>query len=214
MSLNMIEAGTKIVLEINGMPDRLHSFFVGYINKRCVIVMLPMVPEVNRNLLLEHVYTGNRVTVRFIRSGSVFGFQSAITYFSFTPYPLLFLEHPTSIERHNLRKDRRVSCLFPVIATCKEKEHHGVLSNISQSGGRAFFPGNGSREIKLEIDDQLHLKCPILFESRDVAVLATIKRVSTDKEKVELGLKFSKVAEEIDRRINTFIEQTILFAEE
>lgn len=214
MGLSMIEAGTKIVMEINGVPDRLHSFFVGYINKRCVIVMLPMVPEVNRNLLLEHIYTGNRVTVRFIRSGSVLGFQSAITYFFFTPYPLLFLEHPASIESHNLRKDRRVSCLFPVIATWQEKEYHGVLSNISQSGGRAFFSDNGSREIKLGIDDQLHLKCPILFESRDVAILVTIKRVTTDKEKVELGLKFSQVSEEIDRRINTFIEQTILFAEE
>ncbi len=211
--MSMIEAGTKVVMEITGLPDRLHSFFVGYINKRCVIVMMPMVPEVNRNLLLEHVYKGNRVTVRFIRSGAVFGFQSAITYFSFTPYPLLFLEYPSSIESHNLRKDRRVSCLFPVIATLNEKEYHGVLSNISQSGGRAFFPDNGFRGIKLGIDDQLQLTCPILFESRDAAILATIKRVNTDKEKVELGLKFSKVPEDIDRRINTFIEQTILFAE-
>lgn len=137
--MSMIEAGTKIVMDINGIPDRLHSYFVGYINKRCVIVMMPMVPEVNRAVLLEHVYKGNQVTVRFIQSGAVFGFQSVISHFAFTPYPLLFLNYPESIENHNLRKDRRVSCLFPVIAMHHESEYQGVLSNISKSGGRAFF---------------------------------------------------------------------------
>lgn len=68
------------------------------------------------------------------------------------------------------------------------------------------------REVKLLIDENMRLKCPILFESHDAAVGATIKRVNTDREKVELGLKFTEVPADIDRRINTFIEQTVLFA--
>lgn len=51
----------------------------------------------------------------------------------------------------------------------------------------------------------------IVFEGRDIAVPSVIKRIS--KEKVELGLKFSRVPVEVERCITTYIEQTILFVE-
>jgi c-di-GMP-binding flagellar brake protein YcgR len=211
--MSKIEVGTKIVLEITGMSERLHSFFVGYISKRCVITMMPMVP-VNRPLLLEHVYKGNTVTVRYIQSGAVFGFQSSILHFSFTPFPLIFLDYPEHIESHNLRKDRRVSCLFPALAVIQGQEFQGVLSNISQSGGRAFFPDNGLQNLQINIDDSVTLKCPILFQGPDIAVSSIIKRISKEKERVELGLKFVDIPKEVNDHIAAYIEQTILFVEE
>lgn len=212
--MGKIEAGTKIVVEISGIEDRLHSFFVGHINKRCVIVMMPMVPEMNRPLLLKHVYKGNMVTVRFIQSGAVFGFQSPILHFSFTPFPLVFLEFPDDIESHNLRKDRRVSCLFPVIAVFNGQEFHGVLSNISQSGGRVYFQNKAIQSQELSIDDPVKLLCPILFQGKDAGLSCMIKRINKDKERLELGLKFSDVPKDIQQHLATYIEQTILFVEE
>lgn len=211
--MSKIEVGTKILMQIAGMKDRLHSFFVGYIKKRCVIVMMPMVPEMNRSLLLEYVYKGNNVTVRFIQSGAVFGFESAILHFSFSPIPLIFLEYPESIESHNLRKDFRVSCLFPVSATFKGQELKGVLANISQSGGQVFFQNITHEGLEMDIDDSLHFKSPSLFLGQDVIVPSIIKRIHKDFNKLELGLKFTGLSAEAAAHIDDYIQQTLLFAE-
>lgn len=199
------------MMELAGMKGRLQSFFVGYITKRCIITMFPIVPEMNRSLLLEHLYKGNTMTVRYIHSGTVLGFTAPIMHVSFTPLPLLFLEYPERIESFNLRKDGRVSCLFPASVARDAVEYSGALSDISKSGCSITLPAEENRAVSVEIDDHLTLRCPLLFAAEQAEIVCMVKRINKNSAKVELGLKFIEAPDELLARIANYIEQTIVF---
>lgn len=208
--MNKIVVGNKVMMELAGIKDKLQSFFVGYINKRYVIISFPLVPEVNRPLLLEHLYKGNTMTVRYIHSGTVLGFSTEILHVAFTPYPLLFLKYPERIESFNLRKDDRVDCLFPAMLVLRGVSLPGALSDISRSGCNIVLPSSDETQ-PLEIDDQLLLRCPLLFASDQAEIAGTVKQLSKNGTKVRLGLMFTEVPADLLTRITAYIEQTLMF---
>ncbi|GAB6057798.1 flagellar brake protein [Desulfonatronum parangueonense] len=212
--MSAIEVGMKVMVELPGMKDKLHTRFVGYINKRCVITMIPVVPEVNRSMLYEHLYKGNSMTVRFIKSGSVLGFATVIQHVSFSPFPLLFLEFPDRIESYNLRKDSRVSCLFPVKMAIKGVTIQGALLDISKSGCGIGIQGKESQKIPFEIDDVVEVQCSFLFKNENERVECVIKRINKSGSKVELGLKFKQIPESLLSVIHDYIQQMTVFLEE
>lgn len=208
--MRKIVVGSKILMELAGIKDKLQSFFVGYINKRCVIISFPLVPEVNRPLMLEHLYKGNMMTIRYIYSGMVLGFSTEIQHVAFTPYPLLFVRYPERIESFNLRKDERVACLFPASLTLHEVLLHGALSDISVSGCNIVLPID-DETTSVEVGDQLALRCPLLFAADQVEIACTVKLLTKDDTKVRLGLKFTHVPADLLARIKSYIEQTLMF---
>lgn len=198
-------------MELAGIRDKLQSFFVGYINRRCVITTFPLVPDVNRPMLLEHLYKGNSLTVRYIHSGTVMGFTSEIQHVAFTPYSLLFLKYPGQIESFNLRKDDRVACLFPASVILNDVSFPGALSDISRSGCNIALPVSDNHTFSAEIGSQVVLHCPLLFASDQAEISCTVKQLNKNGVKTGLGLMFSHVPDDLLVRINTYIEQTRMF---
>lgn len=199
------------MLELAGIKDKLQSFFVGSINKRCVITAFPLVPEVNRPLLLEHLYKGNSITVRYIHSGVVLGFTTEILHVTFTPYSLLFLKFPERIESFNLRKDDRVASMFPVMAILNNVCLSGALSDISRSGCNIVLPTADGQTFAVEIGGSLALRCPLLFGSEQAEISCTVRQLSKDSTKAKLGLSFSHLPDDLSDRINAHIDQTLMF---
>ncbi|WP_161946149.1 flagellar brake protein [Desulfonatronum thiosulfatophilum] len=212
--MSAIEVGMKVMVELPGMKDKLHTRFVGYINKRCVITTIPLVPEVNRSMLYEHLYKGNAMTVRFIKSGSVLGFATLIQHVSFSPFPLLFLEFPDKIESFNLRKDSRVNCLFPVAMALNGTTIQGALLDISKSGCGIGIQGEESQKITFEIDDVVRVQCPFLFKSEDERVDCVIKRINKSGSKVDLGLKFNQIPESLLSVIHDYVQQMTMYLDD
>lgn len=206
-----IEVGGKLMMNLNGIPDKLHSFFVGYIRKRFVITMIPLVPDVNRPMLLEYLYKGNSATLRFIKRGTVLGFDSSVAHVTFTPFPLLFLEYPENIESYNLRKDDRVTCLFPITVVFNDGEVPGALSDISKSGCNIVLSIQDSPPRNIEIDDIIRFRCPLLSGDPDMNIPGMIKRLKKSGARMELGLKFNDLEKDTARRISDYIEQTRYF---
>lgn len=201
-------------MEVSGFPDKLQSFFIGYINKRCVITMVPQVPELNRSILLENLYKGNSVTVRFIQSGTVLGFVTNILHVSFTPFPLLFLEYPEDIESFNLRKDSRVPCLFPARIGVNGTELPAVLADISKAGCNVNIQSSQEDTPSLNVGDTVSLRCPLLFGAPATAISCEIKRLDVSKQRYSMGLKFNDPSKDVALAIASYIEQTILFVRE
>lgn len=209
--MGKIVVGKKVLMELAGIRDKLESFFVGYINRRCVITTFPLVPDVNRPMLLEHLYKGNSLTVRYIHSGTVMGFTSEIQHVAFTPYSLLFLKYPGQIESMNLRKDDRVDCLFPATVVLKSVSIPGALSDISRSGCNIALPVTEDHTFSAEIGSQVDLHCPLLFASDQAKISCTVKQLNKNTLKIALGLMFSHVPNDLLTLINAYIEQTRMF---
>jgi hypothetical protein len=209
--MSKIEVGGKLQMELNGIPDKLHSFFIGYVKLRFVIIAIPLVPDVNRPTLLEYLYKGNAVTVRFIKQGTVLGFKTIVAYVTFTPIPLLFLQYPDNIETYNLRKDDRVVCLFPVTVILNDMELVGALSDISKSGCNIVLPVKDVQPGATGLDKTVSFRCPLLFGDPQATAMGMIKQVNRNGKRVELGLKFMGNNADQTRLISDYIEQTRYF---
>ena len=66
------------------------------------------------------------MTVRYLWSGSVWGFQASVLNTTQNPAPLIFLSYPGSIERYDLREEERIDCLIPTKAEINGNEIDGV----------------------------------------------------------------------------------------
>ncbi|WP_158269766.1 flagellar brake protein [Desulfonatronum sp. SC1] len=209
--MSNIEAGVRIMMELAGIKDKLPSFFVGYIKNRCVITVVPVVPQVNREMLMEHLYKGNSVTVRYIHSGTVLGFTTEILHVAFSPFPLLFFKYPERIESFNLRKAGRVGCLFPATVILEDVCLAGALSDISISGCNIVLPTNDEQTLSVEIGDVLLLRCPLLFGVDQAEISCTVRQLSKSGVKARLGLMFTDVPDDLLARVNVYIEQTLMF---
>jgi len=130
-----------------------------------------------------------------------------VTYFTFTPIPLLFLQYPCNFESYNLRKDERVDCLFPNTVIINDREMSGALSDISKSGCNILLPIQDDQPCNVEVNDIVHFRCPMLFSDPQTEVSGVVKRVNKNGIKMELGLKFGTIGNDQALRIKKYIEQ-------
>ena len=105
--------GTKMLLEVAGIPEKLATTCVGYAKGRFVVTHIPLVPENNREALHQMFYPDNTVIVRFLYEGTVMGFSTSLIKAVQIPFPLLFLGYPSRLESHDLRRHRRIACCIP-----------------------------------------------------------------------------------------------------
>lgn len=70
----LLPPGTPLQLEIQDVSVKMNSLSVGYVAEKCLIIKYPSTggfgPVSNK------LFKGNKITVRYVNDGSVFGFQS------------------------------------------------------------------------------------------------------------------------------------------
>ena len=115
-----LEPGSRIQMEVKGLDLKLHSFYVGMVKGRYLMVQLPVVADKNKEGLFPHLYQDNLVAIRYLQRGEVRGFQSKVIRYVLSPFPLLFLSYPAKIVTYALRKHKRVPCLVQASAKAKD----------------------------------------------------------------------------------------------
>src|SRR5690242_12603869 len=85
----LIEIGTEVLMEINGVTGRLPSVFVGMEANRYMIFKVPKA-QVN---LANKLIKGGGIVVRYRYQGRIYGFQSVILGTVSEPFGLLFLNN-------------------------------------------------------------------------------------------------------------------------
>lgn len=210
LSVFNADVGAKMSMELDGLDYKLASSVVGFVKGKFLVTSIPLASGVNRQQLLQHLYNGNGVTVRYLRDGSVMGFKSVILQVLFSPFPLLFLEYPLRVESVNLRKFPRINCFFPAMAHIKEERRASFISNVSQAGCCLFIDRTVATSGLLDIDDHFGVECPTLFEV-ETAVRCKVQRLGKQRDNVELGAKFMDMTPDIKAKLDVFIRQAVSF---
>ena len=106
----LLPPGTPLQLEIQDVSVKMNSLSVGYVAEKCLIVKYPSTggfgPVSNK------LFKGNKITVRYINDGSVFGFQSELLGVVVDPIRLLFLGPPEKIAHHFSEPTRGSGAIF------------------------------------------------------------------------------------------------------
>lgn len=197
-----ISLGTQMQVQLGGMDGPFKSNLVGMVREKFVMVELPMITGI-----LNKLRDGNRATVRYLYSGSVYGFYSTVLAYITKPIPLLFLSYPKIVEILDLRKFKRVDCMFPAVAKIQDQEHKGFIMDISTGGCKLFLDISGNIQIPhMEVGESIHLSFQLIGSSEPQTAIGKVRTTSRDSAKVTVGIQFDAMESEMVKSIETLID--------
>lgn len=182
-----IEVGTPVLLESGANRDRVKGIYVGAVGTQHVIFSVPLTAGIRGRMRV-----GNRVTVRYIAKGTVYGFHSTISEFKAEPAPLLFLDYPDRVEEMEIREHSRVDCYFPAsIRTKGGGIIEGLIVDISLGGCRLTFETDpDAPPPSLDKGSRITADFYILEERNSYTLKAELMHMLKQGNKLCLGLKF------------------------
>ncbi|MEA5090158.1 flagellar brake protein [Solidesulfovibrio sp.] len=200
--------GTKMILEVAGIEDKLQSLCVGYLRSRCVITQMPLLAEAQREALYQILYPNAAVIARYLHEGTVIGFSAKVIKWIQVPFPLIFLTYPPRLESMDLRRHKRVSCCFPGQARLGEASLAGMVLDLSLSGCQFSTIVDGPPP-PIRVDDVMELKCELFGAGTDARIPCAVMRVSASGHRLEVGLKFRTLPPAARDSLGTYLEAAL-----
>jgi hypothetical protein len=201
-----IELGTHLQFVVEGVTGNFKSHLIGMEPDRYLIIKAPL--STPYGSIRHKLFRGNKVIVRYLYKGTVFGFQGELVEDVYAPLRLLFLRYPKIIEEHNLRSSERVSCLLPIRARFEDGDEDidGFITDLSESGCCSVYKKvKGVKLPSVDIDDHLTVLCQFPKSDNEQLIPGRIKDIKSDKDHLSLGIMF----EGIDLRLRNIIVQYI-----
>lgn len=210
-SLLSVTNGTKISLEVTGLSDKLATGLVGFVRGKYIITLPPLVSESNKDLVYQYLYAGNTATLRYLHLGTVMGFTSEIIKYIFSPFPLFFFAYPKKIETYNLRRHKRISCLFPSIVIINKKRFPAMIIDVSVEGCSVSPIAEAGEKLQIEIEDPVVVESSAFASDEPLRMLCSVKRINSSEKKIEIGLKIHQMSEEHKVVLREYIQKAEQF---
>ncbi len=201
-----VTLGTLMLIEPQGMGDRFKTEFVGLGKGQFIMVRLPRITGVN-----EHLYVEKKVTVRYVLQGNVYGFESEVLWTQVTPFRLLFLRYPDTIEILNLRKCQRVDCYLPVKIGVGEpdsgqySEYEGMMLNLSCGGCQVVADANEQDLPPLQVDSDVTLEFHMMGATKVTRIVGRTKNLNVTRNRMYLGVMFDTIPDEVRLGIENYV---------
>ena len=206
-----LEIGTRMSVTLDGQAQsegRIAADLVGMVHFEYLILRLPWVPGLRTRLV-----GGATVTVRFVSNGELCGFHAPVITHVPKPSLLLFLEYPEIIEKMALRQHKRVQCALPVQMHSRRGDAQGVIADLSQGGCRMAVDVRGQQGLRQTVaEDVIVLRVPLNSESMPLAVTCTVRSVSFDVNRMQLGLSFTEADSDFWAALEAFLTNAYLLS--
>ncbi|MBF0566014.1 MAG: flagellar brake protein [Nitrospirae bacterium] len=205
-----LEINTKLQISLDGLDVKINSEFVGMAGDQCIIATFPDtgLPETLDKTLIQ----GTHTIVRYVYDGKVFGFESELLGSITTPVRLLFINYPKVIEKIDLRRQERLSCLLPAKLKVEYNAISGTIIDLSKAGCgfKTKIENVYDEKILLERDDiELEFLLPGIEDSHLISV--NIKNYAKRGNFAFIGIQFTKIREKTKRYLDTFIDRHVSF---
>lgn len=197
--------GTRMLIEPAGMGDRFKSEFVGMVRGGFIIVRVPRIPGIN-----EFLYVEKKITVRYVHEGNVYGFESEVLWNQTSPFRLLFLRYPETVEILNLRRCQRVDCYLPVKIGMGEEdgqytELEGMMLNLSCGGCQLVLDATSGGLPTIAVDTELVVQFRMFGSDKLVRIKGQAKNINVNKQRMYLGLMYSDLSDDVRDGIDNYV---------
>ena len=200
--------GTRLALEITGLPDKFTTACVGHARGRFLVAAVPVLAETMREGFYQMLYPDNAVIVRYLNEGTVVGFTAQVIKCIQIPFPLIFLTFPKKLESHDLRRHARVACCLPGQAVIAGTDIPGMVLDLSHSGC-LFSATVPETPPVVSIDDAVELRCGLFGTNGTAKLGGIVKRVALSGRRLELGLKFRQMPPPTQEAISSYLDQAL-----
>ena len=202
-----IEAGSGMMLKIQGVQGDLKSIFVGMEPGNYLVIRIPRIGAFSKK-----INEGSQLIARYVHNGMVYGFQSTILgYFNKEQLLLLVASYPKVIETHNLRKDQRVDCYFPAALEVNGTPFEGVVVDISPNGCRFCYEKiEEKRDLKVELNQDVTIHCQLVGIEGARKLSGKVVNMASSHKSVSVGFMLEGLDPSISEAINGYISQVSL----
>ena len=185
-----IETGTVLSLTVEGFESSVRSTFVGKKSDRYIVITPPSGFDTLEKKLLQ----ADRIKIKYLFEGDIFEFKSKLEEITHNPLMLLLLQYPASVEKQELRSQKRISCFISAKVEINNEMKDGVIKDISKRGCRCEFETSKNMEKTVRIDDRIALNfCfPGIVDRQEI--WGRIKDIQTQDRKVDMGIEFESIA--------------------
>lgn len=199
------EFGTEIQLEIDGVASRLQTQLIGIDTDRILIVKTPTMSQIGG--INVKLFPGNRVIVRYVFEGVVYGFETAIVEAISSPLRLLFLAYPKLVTARTIRSNPRVNTSLPARLKAGEAGADGTVTDISISGCQLEIRRQHLPETaKLAVDAEVELTLQLPGVSGDFQIRGKLRSLRTGERKLEAGISFGELEEQVQLAIDAYVK--------
>lgn len=205
-----LEVGTRMAVTLDGMQQgpegRIAADLVGMVHFEYIILRLPWVPGLRTRLV-----GGASVTVRFVSTGELCGFQASVITHIAKPSLLLFLEYPEVVEKLALRQHKRVQCALPVQLHSRRGDALGVIADLSRGGCQMAVDLRGQQGLRQTVaEDVIVLRVPLNSDGMLLSVTCTVRSVTVDVNRMKLGLAFTEADNDFWTALEGFMTTSYL----
>jgi len=185
-----VETGAEMSLAAGELVFSGKCTFVGQRKNQYIVVTPPPNFPAIENKLLQT----DPIIVRYLFEGDIFEFKSKLLEIKSNPLILLLLQYPVSVEKKELRSQKRISCFISAKMEVNKDTHDGIIKDISKFGCRCVFETSVRLEKALRIDDHISLgfSFPGIFDRQEI--LGKIKDIRTKETRLDVGIEFASIA--------------------
>lgn len=134
------------------------------------------------------------ITVRYSFGGNIFEFSSKLMEIKYKPLMLLVLQFPNSIEKKELRSQKRICCFISATMEINNEIQDGIIKDISKFGCRFVFETSGKLEKALRSDEQIALAFDFPGISDRQEIMGKIKDIRRNESRLDVGIEFMSIA--------------------
>jgi len=197
------EMGAPLLIQLGGVASHVKATLVGLMPESYVLIALNDKITGLENKLFE----GNDVVVRYLESGTVYGFQSQIIGRVTKPHSLIFLSYPKVVARKELRHNERVPVLWPAKAEALGRVVTGAILDISSGGCRFNFkPGSEEAKVRFSPGDTLQISCQLVDVPEAILVHGSIASSKAQEGIVTLGVRFTSVDPKLLDKVKAMVQ--------
>ncbi len=196
-----IDIGTKVYLSIEGVSFNVSSIFVGLLDDEYVIITLPK----RFKTVQSKLFPGNKMVVKYLHSGSLYAFQTAIIEIITRPIRTIAIEYPKIVQNQELRGTRRNNVAIPARVEIKRHDLPVVVFDISRHGCCFRFQETRKGLVTFKEGDSLRIHCLLPGVAYELSAMASIRNVRRENTMLSIGIEFSEANNQFISPLTKFI---------
>lgn len=198
-----LEMGAKIKIEQDGEEGQLISTMVGMVPNEFIIISAPEPHDLAKEMLQEK----SRLVVKYLHMGRLCIFKTWLKGRLSSPVPLLFLDYPSVVHFHELRRAKRTTIFVPSTLQFEEKELEGVLLDLSSKGCLYKTKVSKNMEVpQFDIDSLLYLKSLLPGVEEKQILPGLVKNIKKTTNELLLGIEFMQLEDSLIDAIEYYVE--------
>ncbi len=197
-----IGLGSEMVIQPHGEEFRMKAILVGMEPGEYFILRVPSHARVQK-IFREKA----RIVVRYLHSGTVYGFRSIVLGHVLHPLRLMITSYPRKVETLDLRKNPRIECFLPAEAKTGTGRYSGVILDLSL-GGCKFMARQADRDAvsRIALNAPVAVMAQLFGDKRPELMTGFVRNIKVDEGKAELGIQFVNLNPETRQSVQNFIE--------